>query len=153
MFNYYSIMELDSLDRHILSVLMDDSRLSYRQIAKKVGVSTATVMNRIKALEKEIIKRYTVILDYEKLGYDVEVIIEVQISKGKMLQVEKEISNHPNVFAVYDTTGQFDASILARFPNRRKLDAFIKKLQTYDFVERTNTKIILNTIREKQVGV
>ena len=146
-------MEIDQMDKNILSVLLDDSRLSYRQIAKKLGVSAATVMNRVKGLEKEIIKKYTAILDYEKLGYDVEVMVEVRISKGKLFQVEKEIANHPNVFAVYDITGDFDAAILARFPSRRKMDAFLKKIQTYDFVERTNTRIILNTIREKQVGV
>ena len=146
-------MEIDALNKHILGVLLDDSRLSYRQIAKKVGVSAATVMNRVKELEKTIIKKYTAILDYEKLGYDVEVIIEIRISKGKLIEVEKEIANHPNVFAVYDVTGDFDAVILARFPSRRKMDAFIKKLQTYAFVERTNTRMILNTIKEKQVGV
>lgn len=146
-------MEIDELNKRILSVLLDDSRLSYRQIAKKVGVSTATVINRIKELEKTIIKKYTTILDYEKLGYDVEVIIEIRISKGKLIEVEKEISNHPDIFAVYDVTGDFDAVILARFPSRRKMDSFIKKLQTYNFVERTNTRMILNTIKEKQVGV
>ncbi len=145
-------MEIDQRDKNILSVLLDDSRMSYRQIAKKLGVSTATVMNRVKGLEKEIIKKYTAILDYEKLGYDVEVMVEVRISKGKLLQVEKEIANHPNVFAVYDITGDFDAAILARFQSRRKMDAFLKKIQTYDFVERTNTKLILRTIKEKQVG-
>ena len=82
-------MELDDLDKNILSVLLDDSRLSYRQIAKKTGVSTATVMNRMKELEKEIIKKHTVILDYEKLGYDVEVMIEIRIAKGKLIEVEK----------------------------------------------------------------
>ena len=146
-------MEIDQMDKNILSVLLDDSRQSYRQIAKKLGVSTATVMNRVKELEKEIIKKYTAILDYEKLGYDVEVMVEVRISKGKLLQVEKEIAHHPNVFAVYDITGDFDAAILARFQSRRKMDAFLKKIQTYDFVERTNTKLILRTIKEKQVGV
>lgn len=146
-------MEIDELNKRILSVLLDDSRLSYRQIAKKVGVSAATVMNRVKELEKTVIKKYTTILDYEKLGYDVEVIIEIRISKGKLIEVEKEISNHPDIFAVYDVTGDFDAVILARFPSRRKMDSFIKKLQTYNFVERTNTRMILNTIKEKQVGV
>ena len=146
-------MEIDALDKNILSVLLDDSRLSYRQIAKKVGVSTATIMNRVKDLEKNVIKKYTAVLDYEKLGYDVEVVIEIRISKGKMIDVEKEVANNPNVFGVYDVTGDFDAIILARFPSRRKMDAFIKKLQTFDFVERTSTRIILNTIREKQVSV
>jgi len=147
-------MQLDSLDKHILSVLLEDSRYSFRQVAKRVKVSPATVLNRIKILEKEgIIKQYSTILDYEKLGYDVEVLIEVRIAKGKLIEVEKQIAHNPNVFAVYDVTGDFDAIILAKFPSRKKMDVFLKKLQTFDFVERTNTRLILNAIKEKNVGV
>ena len=42
-------------------------------------------------MEKEIINKYTVLLDYEKLGYDAEVLIEVRISKGKLFEVEKKL--------------------------------------------------------------
>lgn len=147
-------MQLDPLDKHILSVLIEDSRYSFRQVAKRVKVSPATVINRIKQLEKNgLIKQYSAILDYGKLGYDVEVVIEVRIAKGKLFEVEKQIAHHPNVFAVYDVTGDFDAMILARFPSRKKMDFFLKKLQTYDFVERTNTRFILNAIKEKNVRV
>ena len=147
-------MELDSLDKNIINELIINSKLSYRDVAKKVKVSVATVMNRVKRLEKEnVIKRYTTIIDYDKIGYDVEVMIEIRISKGKLFNVEKEIAHHPNVFGVYDITGDFDATILARFKNRKGMDAFLKKIQTYDFVERTNTRIILNTIKEKEIGV
>ena len=147
-------MELDPLDRNILSVLLEDSRYSFRQIAERVKVSPATVLNRIKELDRiGIIKQYTTLLDYEKLGYDVEVIIEVRISKGKLFEVEKQIAHHPNVFAVYDVTGDFDAILLTRFTDRKKMDAFLKKIQTFDFVERTHTRMILHTIKEKQVGV
>ena len=147
-------MELDNLDKEILNTLIADSTLSYREIAKKVNVSVATIMNRVNRLKKEnIIKKYTTIVDYDKIGFDVEVLIEIRISKGKLFQVEKEIAHHPNVFAVYDLTGGFDAAILARFKNRKGMDSFLKKIQTYDFVERTNTRLILNTIKEKEIEV
>ena len=147
-------MELDNVDKEILNSLISDSRLSYREIAKQVDVSVATVMNRVNRLTREgIIKRYTTVIDYDKISYDVEVLIEVRISKGKLFQVEKEIAHHPNVFGVYDLTGDFDAAILARFKTRRNMDEFLKKIQTYDFVERTNTRLILNTIKEKQIEV
>src|SRR3989338_4530347 len=147
-------LEIDERDRKIINSLLEDSRLSYRQIAKKIGVSVATVMNRINNLEKnKIIKNYTTIVDYEKIGYDIEVIFEVRISKGKLFEVEEKIATNPNVFAVYDITGEFDAAILARFQSRRQMDAFLKKMQTSPFVERTMTKVILNTIKEKYVGV
>ena len=147
-------MELDEIDKKILNVLVNNSRLSFRQIAKKVSVSVATVMHHIHTLENEkIIDKYSAKLDYEKIGYDVEVLIEIRISKGRLLDVEKKIAVHPNVFAIYDVTGTFDAVILARFRTRRQMDGFLKKIQTYEFVERTETKLILNTIKEKNIEV
>ena len=147
-------MELDNVDKNILNELMIDSRYSYRDLAKKVKVSVATIMNRVKKLEKEkVIKRYTTVVDYDCIGYDVEVMIEIRISKGKLFNVEKEIASHPNVFAVYDLTGRFDAAVLARFKTRRQMDNFLKHIQTFDFIERTNTRMILNTIKEKEIGV
>jgi len=140
---------LEALDKRIVNVLIDNSRLSYRQIAKKVGVSVATVMHHINKLESEgLIKHFTVALDYDKLGFDVQVIIDLRISKGKLFQIEKKIAIHPNVFAVYDNTGHFDATIIAKFASRREMDRFLKKIQTYDFIERTETLLILNTIKE-----
>ena len=145
-------MEIDEKDRNIINVIISDSRLSYRQIAKKVGLSAVTVLNRIKKLEKEkIIKGYSTIIDYERLGYDVGVIIQIRISKGKLFDVEQKISVHPNVSIVYDHTGDFDATIVAKFKSRKFMDRFLKKIQTYDFVERTETKLILNTLKEEQI--
>ena len=145
-------MKKDQLNKQILNILLENSKLSYRQIAKKLGVSAATVMNRVKLLEEgNIIKNYTISIDYEKVGFDIEAIIEIRISKGKLIEVERKIATNPNVFAVYDVTGDFDAIILARFENRRKMDAFLKKIQTYDFVERIFTKVILNTLKEQQI--
>jgi len=147
-------MDLDKVDKSIINTLIIDSTQSYREIAKKVKVSVATVMHRVNKLKKEgIIKRFTTVVDYEKAGFDVEILIELRISKGKLIQIEKEIAHHPNVFAVYDLTGDFDAAIMARFKTRRQMDNFLKKIQTYDFIERTNSRLILNTIKEQQIGV
>jgi DNA-binding Lrp family transcriptional regulator len=145
---------LDKTDKAILNVLHDNARFSYRQIARLVKVSVATVLNRVRVLEESgVIKKYSVVLDYDKLGYDVEVIIDVRVSKGKLFEVERKIAKHPNVFAVYDNTGHFDATIVARFTNRRAMDTFLKKIQSYDFVERTETKLVLNTFKEEQIKV
>ncbi len=145
-------MSLDALDNNLLNALVENSRLSYRQLAKKLKVSPATIMHRLGNLEKEgNIKNYTTNLDYEKLGFDVNVIIEVRVSRGRLLDVEKRIAGHPNVYAVYDITGDFDAIIIAKFPTRKSMDTFLKKLQTVEFVERTETKLILNTIKEENV--
>ena len=61
---------MDETDEKILKNLMVDARQSARQLALKLGMSTVTVLSRIKKLEKaKIIQGYTVIIDHEKLGY------------------------------------------------------------------------------------
>ena len=142
-------MKIDSTDSSIITVLEKNARLSFRKIAKKVGVSVATVMNRVNKLEKEgAIKRYSVVLDYDILEYDLQALISIIVSKGKLFQVEKKIASNPNVAAVYDITGHFDVIVLTRFKTRKALDSFLKKVQSLDFVEKTETQIILNTIKE-----
>lgn len=143
-------MDIDRTDKAILNVLLEDAQSSYRMIAKRAGVSLGTVMSRMKKLKAaHIITKSTVVLDYEQLGYTIGVLIDVRVSKGMLLEVESIIAKDPHVFAVFDVTGGFDVTILARFRNRQELDRFIKRLQKQKFVERTHTKLILNYIKEE----
>jgi DNA-binding Lrp family transcriptional regulator len=142
-------MRLDETDLKILKVLLVDSRLSSRQIAKKCGISIGTVLSRVKKLEEEgIIKGYTALLDQEKLGYELTVVTEITVSKGRLLEMENEIAQIPNVCCVYDLTGLSDAAIIAKFKNREDLSRFTKKMLSLPYVERTNTHVVLTTIKE-----
>ncbi|MEM7819285.1 MAG: Lrp/AsnC family transcriptional regulator [Candidatus Aenigmatarchaeota archaeon] len=145
---------MDEIDKKILNLILENSKLSYRKIAKKLGISVATIMNRVNKLEKNgIVEKYTTKLNYEKLGYDLNVIIDIRVSKGKLFDVERKIASHPNVGAVYDITGQFDVMVIANFKSRKELDRFLKKIQTFDFVERTETKLILNKVKEEFIKI
>ncbi len=142
-------MTLDKKDEQILKNLLDDSRFSSRQIAQKIGVSTVTVISRIKNLEKQkVIKGYTALLDRQKLGYDLTVIIEISAHKNKLIKVAKEVSLIKNVCAVYDITGQNDITIIAKFKNRDELNKFIKKISSSPDIEKTLTHLALNIIKE-----
>jgi len=142
-------MHLDETDVEILKALTLDARLSSRQIAKQCGVSIGTVLSRIKRMENEgVIRGYSVLLDHEKLGYELTVISEMTVSKGRLLEVENEIARLPNVCCVYDVTGLIDAIIVAKFKNREELGKFTKRLLAIPFVERTNTHVVLTTIKE-----
>ena len=141
--------EIDELDLEILSILSIDGRKNKSTIADDLNRSPNTIIKHISNLEENgVIKNYGVQIDYEKLGYNIIALIELTISKGKMLEVEQDIAKIPNVFAVYDITGEYDALILARFKNRGDLSKMIKKIHTSQFVERTNTHMVLNVIKE-----
>jgi len=141
--------ELSEVDIKILKALTIDARLSSRQLAKQCGVSTSTALSRVKKLEeKGIIKGYTALLDHEKLGYALTVVTEITVSKGRLLEVESEIAKLPNVCCVYDVTGLIDAIVIAKFKNREELSKFAKRLLAMPYVERTNTHVVLTTIKE-----
>ncbi|MEM2897615.1 MAG: Lrp/AsnC family transcriptional regulator [Candidatus Bathyarchaeia archaeon] len=140
---------LNSIDIKILEELINNSRLSYREIARRTRLSVNTVANRIERMGEEgIIKGYTVMLDAEKLGYDVIAIIEIVVAKGKLIEVENEVAKHPNVYCVYDVTGTSDAILIARFKTRKELSKFIKSLLAMEFVERTITHVALGIMKE-----
>ncbi|MHA7647413.1 Lrp/AsnC family transcriptional regulator [Nitrosopumilus sp. S4] len=142
-------MTLDKTDEKILKNLMVDARLSARQMALKLGMSTVTVLSRIKKLEKEkIIKGYTAIIDHEKLGYSLTAIIEVMAKNDKILGIEDEISKFENVCGVYDITGSTDTIVIAKFKERNELSSFVKSLAAIPNVENTITHVVLNTTKE-----
>jgi len=140
---------VDETDAKILTALVQDARLSSRQISKKTGFSIGTVLARMKKMEREgLIKGYTTFVDHEKLGYQLTALIEITVSKGRLLEIENEIARMPNVCSVYDVTGLTDAFVVAKFKNREALSAFAKHLLSLPYVERTNTHIVLTTIKE-----
>ena len=140
---------MDETDIKILKQVLSDARLSYRKIAEEIGVSPPTVLTRIQRLENNhIIKSYSAVLDHEKLGYDLTAIIELTAVKGKITEVERHISRFPNVCAVYDITGLTDMIIVAKFRNRKDLSDFVKKDLSLPFVDRTNSHIVLVTVKE-----
>jgi DNA-binding Lrp family transcriptional regulator len=143
------MLELNETDKKILKNLLDDARFSSRQIAKNVGVSVGTVLSRIKKMEDDgLIKGYSVILDHEKLGYELTVVTEITVSKGRLTEMENEIAKISNVCGVYDVTGLTDAVIIAKFKNREDLGKFTKQLLALPYIERTNTHVALTTVKE-----
>ena len=142
-------MALSETDMKILQVLLEDARFSSRQIAKKVGVSVGTVLSRIRKMEEDgLIKGYSVIMNHERLGYELTVVMEVTVSKGRLVEMENEIAKIPNVCSVYDVTGLTDAFIIAKFKTREELGKFTKRLLALPYIERTNTHVVLTTVKE-----
>ena len=98
--------------------------------------------------DEGLIKGYSVLLDHEKLGYQLTVVTEITVSKGRLVETENEIAKIPNVCCVYDVTGLTDAIIVAKFKSREDLGQFTKRLLSLPYIERTNTHVVLTTVKE-----
>ena len=142
-------MKFDKLDLKILSQLIKNSRVSSRELSRRLGVAVGTVELRRKRLEDMgIIKKYTVDFDLEKLGYIFPVMVDIKVKGGYLKEVEDILSRYDNVYSVYDVTGEYDITVLAWFRSRGELDSFIKEVQRIEYVDRTHTRLILNIVAE-----
>ena len=140
---------LDEIDIKIIRLLQENSRISFNEIAKKIGISVGTAYNRVKTLEeKGVLKGYTALIDPIKMGYGITAIILIQAEGAHLVEVEKEVAKLSNVVSVYDITGEFDIAVIARFKDSRRLNAFVKKVLSMPYVKRTVTNVVLNVVKE-----
>ncbi|MCD6593928.1 Lrp/AsnC family transcriptional regulator [Candidatus Bathyarchaeota archaeon] len=141
--------KIDKIDLQIISLLQEDSRLSFNKMAKELGVSVGTVCNRIKILEeKGIIKGYTAVVNPIKIGYGLTAIILIQAEGKHLVDVEREVAKMKHIVSVYDITGDFDIAVIARFKDIFGLNTFIKRLLAMPYVKRTVTNVVLNVVKE-----
>jgi Lrp/AsnC family transcriptional regulator, regulator for asnA, asnC and gidA len=140
---------LDELDRSILEELNADARRSHREIAHRLKVSPTTVSARIGRMEAQgVIRGYIPLLDDEQLGWDLWAAMGIRISKGRLREVEERLARDARAYAIYDITGDTDALLIGRFRDRRDLDRFVKHALQDPHVERTNTQVVLNRVKE-----
>ena len=136
----------DELDLEILRELKDNSKIPYRKLASKLGVHPNTLMQRIKRLEKnKIIKRYTVDIDFENIGYDSQVLVLIKARGGRIgnLQQLHDIASIPQVRLLYGITGTYDVVAFILVKNRDELVSILKKIQEHPVISRTNSHIVL----------
>ncbi len=140
---------VDELDLRILRILLRDGRASAREMGAALRVSTSTVTARMARMrELKILKEFAAVVDYQSLGYELTVVTEIIVSKGKLLEMEREIAKLPGVCAVYDVTGEIDAIVVAKCRSRDELSRYTKGLLTMPFVERSNSHVVLTTVKE-----
>ena len=145
------MIDMDKLDNDIIKSLNEDGRKSLRKISKELKVSLSTVSNRLKRLEeKGIINRYIPVISLEKAGLDLTAVINLKITHGKLIETQKKISKDNHISAIYDITGEWDSVIIAHFKDRKDLNRFIKKILSMEHIERTNTQVALNIVKDEK---
>lgn len=142
-------MNLDEKDMKILQHLTVDARISARKMAQRIGISTVTVLSKIKKMESAgIIDRYTVVVNHEKIGYAMTAILEFVIKKDGFDDTVDKIAERVNVCGVYDVTGSTDVMIIAKFKSGSELTEFIKSMNKISNVETIITHVVLNRVKE-----
>ncbi|UCH88628.1 MAG: Lrp/AsnC family transcriptional regulator [Thermoplasmata archaeon] len=129
----------------ILSILISDSRKSYRTIANELGISTTTVSRIVKDLEDEgVILGYTTMVDWNKLGFDSTLCIQVNIApEADTIEVGNKIKNINAIKQVFYTTGDTTFSAYAVCKNSQDAATVLEELRRVKGVEQVVGHTIL----------
>jgi len=122
----------DEIDLAIIKQLNRDARIKVSHLAQLVHLTAPAVAARIQRLEDaDIITRYTVEVDLDKLGFPRQVFIQVAVQDRQHAAYLALVKRHHNDFRHhYRTTGQFDYLLEGAFQDRHVLTSFLQTLGT-----------------------
>jgi Lrp/AsnC family transcriptional regulator for asnA, asnC and gidA len=146
---------LDSVDKQIIYMLMDNAKTSLAQISKKVGISTTAVHQRIKKLEQaEVIENSVSYLNPRKIGYKVVSYIGVFLDQPSFYQeAVKALKDINEVVEAHYTTGNYTIFLKVLCKDNDHLMEILNKLQKLNGVTRTETFISLEQSISRQLKV
>ena len=146
---------MDSFDRHILSLLQTDARLTAEKISAVVGLSAAAVQKRVKKLrDTNVIQKEIAVLNPAKLGQTVTVIVEINLSRETVEVLnafKKRMRKAPQVQQCYYTTGEVDFVLIVVVKDISEYEAFtheyffstpqIEKFKSLVVMDRVKTEL------------
>ncbi|RLF04370.1 MAG: AsnC family transcriptional regulator [Thermoprotei archaeon] len=145
-----SRVALDEIDKELLRILQDNAKTPYSKISKRLGVSEATVHLRIrKLLKRGVIKRFQAIVDPEKVGKGTVAIIALTADPRKYEEVLEKLKEIPDVYEIYDVTGEYYTILKVRVGSREELTKILDEIGRIEGVESTRTMFVLRTIKEE----
>ncbi len=143
---------MDDLDAAILRSLNKNSRITISQMSKEIDVPDATISNRLKKLEKNVIKHYTTILNWQKIGLNITAIIIIQTESEKHESVKKELSKLEEISEVYSVSGEYDILIKVWIQGIEELNQLIdEKIRSIEGVEDLTEMIVMERVKEDLV--
>lgn len=142
---------MDYVDKQILNILNRNGRMSASDISKQVNLSVPAVSERIRKLEESrVIENYTIHISREKMNLKLMAIVFVTIKTSYQIKpFREEIIHFDEVLECHHIAGEYDYMLKILVEDTSALEAFLSdKLKQMNGVEKSNTIIVLSTLKE-----
>ena len=124
--------ELDNIDKMIITMLQENARMSLKEIAQKVYLSSPAVSARIDTLvQNGYIQGFHARINPIKLGYHIKAFINLEVAPVQKPEFYPFIKTCPNVVECNCVTGNYSMLLKVVFPSTMELDTFIGQLQKF----------------------
>ena len=139
---------MDAVDRRILSLLVEDGRRTFDDIARRVSLSAPSVKRRVDRLRAGgALRGFTALVDHAALGASTEALVELFYAPGTTLdRVAASLRAHPEVVEAWSVTGEADCIARVRTVDNADLERLIMDLQRGGEVLRTRSQIVMSQL-------
>ena len=144
---------LDYINYRILDVLSKNSSLPFVELAKQIGISDATIHTRVKKLlTLGVIKKFTIFVDNDLLGYDHLAFINLKIERGRTEETTNNLMKIDEILEIHEIYDKFDLLIKIRTKNLDNLrDIIVNKILSINYIKETELMTVLKTRKEEQM--
>lgn len=143
---------LDNIDKKILMLLQENSRITNKELSEQLGLSTTPIFERVKKLEKSgLISKYVALLDRKLAGKELMALIAISLKQHSKPLIEsfmRQINALPEVLEFFHTTGKSDFIIKVAIADMDEYQDFIlNKLSAIDEVANLETSFVMSEIK------
>ena len=126
----------------VLSHLRQNARKSLTNISRRTGVPVSTLFDKLKKYEKGLIKKHTILLNFNKLGFDVRVKTLLKVTKDNKENLMEHLMKHQNVNSISSVTNGFDFIIETVFRNLKDMQNFSSNLDQFQIEKKEEFFIV-----------
>jgi Lrp/AsnC family transcriptional regulator for asnA, asnC and gidA len=150
--NYYTEL-LDDVNLQIIDILRKDSSVPFVEIARRIGLSDATVHIRVRRLfAAGIITKFTISVDNNLLGYDHLAFMGINIKPGSADQATEGLSNLDEILEIHEMHNSFDLFVKIRAKDLNHMrDIIENKIRMIPNILETELMTVLKTEKEEQI--
>lgn len=138
--------KLDDTDQALLALLRSNARTPIVDLARRLGVSRATVLNRMRRLEDErVILGYSVLLPPEVEEYPVRALMSIRAESRREREIIELLRGKPEITAVHHTTGRWDLIAEIRSATLADFNSAVNEVRIIDGVVATESNLLLDS--------
>jgi len=145
-------MVLDTIDKHIIALLQEDSKQTNKKLSIKLNLSVTAVYERIKKLEREgILKKYVALVNKDKVDKSFIAFCHIKLvqhSQDYVVKFEKEITKLNEIMECYHISGDYDYLLKVVVEDMESFREFmVNSLTKIDHIGSTHSMFMINEVK------
>jgi DNA-binding Lrp family transcriptional regulator len=137
---------MDHIDEKVLSILREDSRKSFVEIAKQVNLSEAAIRRRVSNLTKSgVISKFTI---ETNIGPQANAISLLSVNPSfPTSEISSRLKKTKGVQSIFEITGEYDVAVIVGGSNIAEINGTIDEIRKLSGIDDTNTVVVLKVVR------